>query len=48
MSPSAGGKRHRKEGLVLDYGQRRPKKSREIATSINTYVEFEKAAGIFD
>lgn len=37
---------HKKEGAMLEYGQRRPRKSREIATSVNTYVEFGKA-GIF-
>ena len=35
------GKRfHKKEGVYLEWGERRPKKSREIATSINTYVDF--------
>lgn len=37
---------HAKEGLVLRYGDRRPKKSKELATSINTYVDFA-ATGIF-
>lgn len=41
-----GGRYHAGEKKVLDYGQRRPKKSRQIATSINTYVNFA-AAGIF-
>lgn len=37
---------HAKEGTNLAYGQRRPKKSRELATSINTYANFG-ATGIF-
>lgn len=37
---------HKKEGKELSYNQRRPRKSREIATSVNTYVEYAKA-GIF-
>jgi hypothetical protein len=37
------GKRfHEKEGIELEWGERRPKKSREIATSVNTYVDFAK------
>ena len=41
------GKRfHEKEGIELEWGERRPKKSREIATSVNTYVDFAKA-GLF-
>jgi len=41
------GKRfHKKEGIELGWGERRPKKSREIATSVNTYVDFKKA-GMF-
>lgn len=40
------GKRlHEKEGVGLAWGERRPKKSREIATSINTYVNL-RAAGV--
>ena len=31
-----------KEGMLLRYGQRRPKKSKELATSINTYARFGK------
>lgn len=42
-----GPRYHAKEGQELAYGQRRPRKSREIATSVNTYVEFGKA-GIFE
>lgn len=38
---------HAKERRNLAYGQRRPKKSRELATSINTYVNFG-ATGIFE
>ena len=41
-----GTKWHAKEQRNLAYGQRRPKKSRELATSINTYVNFG-ATGIF-
>jgi hypothetical protein len=41
-----GTKWHTKEGRELAYGQRRPRKSRELATSINTYVNFG-ATGIF-
>jgi len=37
---------HVKEGGNLSTGQRRPKKSKELATSTNTYVDFA-AAGIF-
>jgi hypothetical protein len=33
---------HKKEGVELAWGERRPKKSREMATSINTYVDFGK------
>jgi hypothetical protein len=34
---------HEKEGVKLAYGERRPKKSKEIATSINTYLDLKKA-----
>jgi hypothetical protein len=34
---------HNKEGLDLLYGQRRPKKSKEISTSINTFLDLKKA-----
>lgn len=37
---------HEKEGVNLVYGERRPKKSKEIATSINTYLDLKKA-GIY-
>lgn len=41
------GKRfHKKEGIGLEWNERRPKKSREISTSVNTYVDFAKA-GLF-
>ena len=33
----------KKEKVDLVYGQRRPKKSKEIATSINTYLNLKKA-----
>jgi hypothetical protein len=38
--PYTGTRWHVKEGRNLAYNQRRPKKSRELATSINTYVNF--------
>lgn len=34
---------HKKEGIELHYGERRPKKSKEIATSINTYLNLKGA-----
>ena len=41
------GKRfHKKEGIALEWRERRPKKSKEISTSVNTYVDFKKA-GLF-
>lgn len=41
------GKRlHPKEGVELYWGQRRPRKSRELATSTNTYADHSKT-GIF-
>ena len=46
-TPYDGVRFHAKEGIDLAYGQRRPKKSKELATSINTYVNFG-AAGIFE
>jgi len=33
---------HEKEGIYLSYGDRRPKKSREFATSTNTWINFSK------
>jgi hypothetical protein len=44
--PYEGTRWHEKERANLAYGQRRPRKSRELATSINTYVNFG-ATGIF-
>jgi len=44
--PYEGERFHKKEGVSLRFGQRRPKKSREIATSTNTWVDF-KGAGVF-
>lgn len=35
----AGTRYHPKEGVELAYGERRPKKSRELATSTNTYLD---------
>jgi hypothetical protein len=37
-----GKKYHAKEGKMLSWGEKRPKKSREIATSINTYLDLSK------
>lgn len=42
----AGTRYHPKEKVALAHGQRRPKKSKELATSVNTYINYE-AAGIF-
>jgi hypothetical protein len=42
----AGARWHAKEMAQLAHGQRRPRKSRELATSINTYVNFGET-GIF-
>ena len=39
----SGTEYHKKENISLVYGQRRPKKSKEIATSINTYLNLKKA-----
>lgn len=41
-----GERPHAKEGRSLAHGQRRPRKSRELATSVNTYANFG-ATGIF-
>jgi hypothetical protein len=41
-----GGKYHPKEKRVLDYGQRRPKKSKQISVFVLTYVDL-RGAGIF-
>lgn len=37
--PYEGTRYHKKEDCELAWGERRPKKSREIATSINTYLD---------
>lgn len=37
-------KYHPKEKVHLSYGQRRPKKSRELATSTNTYLDLNKTS----
>jgi hypothetical protein len=42
--PFSGTKFHPKEKLNMRYGQLRPKKSREIATSINTYIKILDAS----
>jgi hypothetical protein len=39
----SGTEYHPKENINMIYGQRRPKKSKEIATSINTYVNLKQA-----
>jgi hypothetical protein len=39
----SGTQYHSKEGVDLVYGERRPKKSKEISTSINTYLNLKKA-----
>ena len=39
----SGTQYHEKEGVNLAYGQRRPKKSKEINTSTNTYLNLKKA-----
>ena len=39
----SGTEYHPKEKINMVYGQRRPKKSKEIATSINTYLNLKKA-----
>lgn len=41
-----GARFHKKEGVALLSGQRRPRKSRQLATSVNTYVDLE-STGIF-
>lgn len=40
------GRYSKKDKMYIEYRQRRPKKSREISTSTNTYVDFA-SAGIF-
>lgn len=44
--PYEGEQFHKKEGKSLKYGQRRPKKSKEINTSINTYFSLVKCGVI--
>ena len=39
----SGTQYNEKEGIDLLHGERRPKKSKEIATSINTYLNLKKA-----
>jgi len=39
----SGAQYHGKEGVDLLHGERRPKKSKEISTSINTYLNLKKA-----
>lgn len=39
----SGSQYHEKEGVDLTHGERRPKKSKEISTSINTYLNLKKA-----
>jgi len=42
-----GGRYHEKEGMVLQYGQRRPMKSKQISVFVLTYLDLGRA-GIFD
>jgi len=42
-SKYSGSQYHEKEQVDLVYGERRPKKSKEINTSINTYLNLKKA-----
>ena len=39
----SGAEYHEKEGVDLVHGERRPKKSKQISTSINTYLNLKKA-----
>jgi len=39
----SGAEYHNKEGIDLLHGQRRPKKSKEISTSTNTYLNLKKS-----
>jgi hypothetical protein len=41
--PYKGKQLHPKEGIALAFGERRPKKSRELATSTNTYLDLGRA-----
>lgn len=43
----SGERYHLKEGRALAWGQRRPKKSRELATSTNTYANLSKMHDMF-
>jgi hypothetical protein len=38
----SGKQMHHKEGVPLAYGERRPRKSRELATSTNTYLDLAR------
>ena len=40
------GRWHAKEGIFLKPGQRRPRKSRELATSVNTYLDLTDLSGV--
>ena len=47
ISEAYSGRRlHPKEGVLLASGERRPKKSKELATSVNTYLDLQ-STGIF-
>ena len=41
--PYVGKRYHPKEKIQLAYGERRPKKSRELSTSTNTYLDLRRA-----
>ncbi len=43
-----GDRFHKKENMFLRTAQRRPKKSKELATSINTYVDLSKLTSMFE
>jgi len=43
FSPKGKGKKGKDAGTLLYYQERRPKKSKEFATSINTFIDFKKA-----
>lgn len=46
--PYEGARWHAKEARNLTWGERRPKKSREIATSINTYLDLNGTGVLID
>ena len=46
-TPYEGSTAYHNEPYPLAYNERRPRKSRELATSINTYLDL-KSTGVFD